>query len=127
MIQVDCSEMDLDEQLALASAISDGLGGKGVGIVKDAKIVVDELSKVSGSDVAKIVESFVARRGTPGYSVEADGDELVVHTPDPKARARGRKDTGELLPPNLMICPFCSFVTPYEELYNVHLRSHGFV
>lgn len=127
MIEIDCKEMDLDEQLALASAVSDGLKGRGVAFVKDDKIVVDELSKVPVGDVASAVRSFVERRNDrSGYSVEVGGDSVVVHTPDPLARSRGRKDTGELLPPNLMKCPFCNFVTPYQELYNVHLRSHGF-
>jgi hypothetical protein len=127
LIEVDCSEMDLDEQLALASAISDGLGGRGVALVKDAKVVIDAMSRLAPSEVAALVGSFVARRkDSRHYSVEADGEEIRVHTPDPLARARGRKDTGELLPPNLLKCPFCNFVTPYRELYDVHFRSHGF-
>ncbi len=128
MIEVDCSEMGLDEQLALAAAISDGLGGKGVALVRDSKVVIDELSKVTAVEVAAVVRAFVAKRKDAGrYSVEASGDEISVHTPDPLSRSRGRKDTGELLPPNLLKCPFCNFVTPYGELYNVHVRSHGFM
>ncbi|MDG6982797.1 MAG: hypothetical protein JRM74_05010 [Nitrososphaerota archaeon] len=127
MIEIDCSEMDLDEQLALASFVSDGLGGRGVGIVKDAKIVVDEMSKVSAEEVAGIVKAFVSKRkDSAHYSVAEAGSSITVHTPDPLARSRGRRDTGELLPENLLKCPFCPFVTPYEELYNIHLRSHGF-
>ena len=127
MITIDCSEMDLDQQLALASAVSDGLEGRGVALVKDDKVVIDQLSKVSVEEVAVIARSFVSKReDSSHYSVEEDGDVITVHTPDPLARSRGRKDTGELLPKNLLKCPFCSFVTPYEELYNVHLRSHGF-
>lgn len=128
MIEVDCSEMDLDEQLALASAISDGLGGRGVAMVKDAKVVVDELARLSPAAVVGLVRAFVAKRKDPGhYSIEARGDRIEVHTPDPLARPRGRKDTGQLLPPNLLKCPFCGFVTQYQELYDVHFRSHGFV
>ena len=128
MIQVECSEMDFDEQLALASAISDGLAGRGMALVKDARIVVDPVGKVSSSDVLSMVKTFVSKRKDPQlYHVAVDGDLIVVHTPDPLSRARGRKDSGERLPPNLLKCPFCSFITPYEELYNIHVRSHGFI
>jgi hypothetical protein len=48
---------------------------------------------------------------------------LVVHSADPVAASQKR--TTEKLPPNLFKCPFCSFVTPYEELYTVHTRLHG--
>lgn len=128
MIKVDCSEMTLDDQLALASAISDGLGGRAVALVKDDKLVLDTLSnKVDVGQVASVVRGFTSKRKDARYySVETDGDEVKVHTPDPLARSRGRKDTGQLLPDNLMKCPYCPFVTPYEELYNVHVRSHGF-
>ncbi|MDG6902528.1 MAG: hypothetical protein JRM80_11310 [Nitrososphaerota archaeon] len=127
MIEVDCSEMDLDEQLSLAAAVSESLGEKGVALVKDAKLMVDAFSAVSVAEVARAVGAFVAKRKDAAhYSVETKGDAITVHTPDPLSRSRGRKDTGELLPPNLLKCPFCSFVTPYQEMYNVHLRSHGF-
>ena len=128
LIEVDCSEMTVDEQIALASAISDGLGGRGMALVKDAKIVLDVISgEVPTKDVLALVRNFVARRkDAQDYTIDTNGDEIIIHTPDPLARSRGRRDTGQLLPPNLLKCPFCSFVTPYQELYNVHLRSHGF-
>ena len=128
LIEIECGEMTVDEQIALASAVSDGLAGKGVALVKDAKVVLDTLSgKISLNDVLPLVRSFVSKRKeAQHYTVEAEGDKITVHTPDPLARSRGRKDTGQLLPPNLLKCPFCNFVTPYQELYDVHFRSHGF-
>lgn len=127
-MQIDCSQMTFDEQLALASALSDGLGGRAVALVKDDKIVFDELSNVSTDEVLRLTRAFVARKKDASlYEVQASGDDVVVHTPDPLARSRGRRDTGESLPPNLLKCPFCGFVTPYKELYDVHFRSHGFV
>jgi len=121
--------MTVDEQIALASAISDGLSGRGMALVKDAMIVIDTISgKISAGDVLELVRNFVTKRkDAQNYSVESEDDRIIVHTPDPLARSRGRRDTGQLLPPNLLKCPFCSFVTPYQELYNVHVRSHGFV
>jgi len=128
LIEVDCSEMTVDEQLALASAISDGLAGRAVALVKDDKVVLDTLTgKTTPRDVLTLVRNFVLKRKEARlYSVELTRDTIKVHTPDPLARSRGRKDTGQLLPPNILKCPFCNFVTPYQELYDIHFRSHGF-
>jgi hypothetical protein len=126
MIQIDCSEMTLDEQLALSSSISEGLQGRGVALVNGSKIVIDEIQgKVSASEVLTLVRGFVSKRkDAKYYSVDAEGERFTVHTPDPLARNRGNKVAG--LPDNLLKCPHCSFVTPFQELYNVHLRSHYF-
>ena len=128
MISIDCSELTVDEQIALASAVSDGLSGKGVALIKDDQVVLDTMSNdVSPEVVAGLVRGFASkRRGAGPYSVETDGDDIAVHSPDPLARARGRKDTGQLLPENLLKCPYCAFVTPFQELYDVHVRSHLF-
>ena len=128
MIEIDCREMTLDDQLALASAVSDGLGGRAVALVKDDKLALDTMSnKVSVGEVEGVVRGFLSKRKeAEHYSVEADGDEIVVHSPDPLARSRGRKDTGQLLPDNLLKCSYCAFITPYQELYDVHVRSHLF-
>ena len=126
MIQVECKEMTLDDQLALAAAISDGLGGKAVALVKDDKIVLDTMTNtVTTGEVLNIVRAFVSRRkDSQHYSVDSSEDDIMVHTPDPLARSRGRKDSGQWLPNNLLKCPYCAFVTPYQELYDVHARSH---
>ena len=128
MIEVNCSEMTVDEQIALASAISDGLEGRGVALVKDASIVVDPIAgSISQGEVLGLIRGFVSKRKeAKRYSVEAEGESIIVNTPDPLARSRGRKDTGQLLPPNLLKCPFsgCGFVTPYPEVMEVHVRTH---
>lgn len=130
MIQVDCGEITLDDQLALASAISEGLSGKAVALIRDEMIVLDTIEgNVEAAEVLPLVRDFVSKRkDAQHYSVEADGDEIVVHSADPLMRSRGRKDSGQMLPPNLLKCPFsgCGFVTSYQELYAVHVRSHGF-
>ncbi len=128
MIEVECAEMTVDEQLALASAISDGLAGRALALIKDSKIVLDEVSgKAAPEEVVRLVRDFASKRkDSAEWSVEASGGSVVVHSSDPLSRSRGRKDTGEMLPDNLFKCPFCPFVTPYEELYVVHYRSHGF-
>lgn len=153
---IDCSELTMDEELALASAISDSLNGEGVALVDGEKIVFDFFGQgqLDMRAVESVVSGFVVhRKGHELYSIERVGDSLVVHSADPVAASRkrateklppnllklgdslvvnssdpaaSRKRTTEELPPNLFKCPFCSFVTPHEELYLVHTRLHGF-
>jgi len=126
VITIDCHELTVDEQLALAAAISDGLGGRAVALVKDTQIVLDPLSNPDPdpSDVAAIIRSFLSkRREAEYYSLDANGESLVVHSADPLARARGRKAMS--LPANVFKCPWCNFVTPYQEMYTVHMRAHA--
>jgi hypothetical protein len=96
VIEVDCHEMTFDDQLSLASVISERLEGRAVALVKDDKLVLDMISEaVSVAEVPGAVNDFVLRRrDAQYYSVESDGDSIMVHTPDPLARSRGRKDSG---------------------------------
>ncbi len=126
MTVIDCKELSADERIALASAISDELAGKALALIKGDDLVLDELEKenVEMGTLDAIVRRFVSRRRDGGhYSVEMKGDRIVVHSADPIAAKRERRQSE--LPPNLKKCPFCFFVTPYEELYIVHVRAHG--
>jgi hypothetical protein len=128
VVTVDCHELTQDEQLALAGELTGGLQGSAVALVNDSRIVFDQLSgrKVDAAEVETLVRAFVSRRkDAKYYAVETQGDTILVRSPDPLAR--GREGKRPDLPPNVLKCPFCSFVTPYQELYNVHVRSHGFV
>lgn len=126
MLTINCHELSVDEQLALASALSDEFQGRVLALVRDEDIVFDI---ITGSDldetrVESVAMSFIGRRkDAEYYSLERSGDVLIVHSADPLARSRGRRQGG--LPSNLLQCPFCSFVTPYQEAYDVHFRSHG--
>ena len=152
---IDCKELTMDEELALASAISDALNGEGIALVDGEKIITDFFGKghLDESAVESVASGFVShRKGHELYSVERVGDFLVVRSADPMVTSRkrateklppnllklgdsllvnsfrpaaSRKMTKEKLPPNLFKCPFCSFVTPHEELYLVHTRLHG--
>ena len=127
MIKVDCRELTFNEQLALAAHLSDGFEGKAVALAKDEFIVLDVLEPPGpGEDeVEKLVKEFISgRRDSGDYSLEKSGDRLVVRSPDP-LKASGERRTG-FLPPNLKKCPFCGFVTQYDEMYTVHVRAHGF-
>ena len=125
VVLIDCSELSADEKLALASQISDRLAGTAIALVKGEDIVLDQLSgeKPDPSVVKDAVIRFISRRKkAEDYSVEVIGERIVVHSADPIAAIRRKRQ--KQLPPNLQQCPFCGFVTPYEELYTVHLRAH---
>jgi len=127
VLQIDCSELSADEKLALASEISDVLEGRALALVKLESIVFDQLSgeKISVETLQPIVSDFVSRRkDSQYYSVEVRGETLVVHSADPIAASR--RKTEYTLPPNLRQCPYCSFITQYEEEYTVHMRAHLF-
>jgi len=130
LIEIDCRELTVDEQLALAGAISDALAGRALALVKDETIVFDSLQAPEPQklEVEEVVRRFLSgRKESRYYSSEWSGKVLLVHSADPLARSRGKKDSGQMLPPNLLKCPFsgCGFVSPYEELLSVHVRSHG--
>ena len=127
MTEVDCSEVSADEQIALAGEITESLRGKGFALIKGPLVVIDQIAPggVDESALEGAVADFISRRKeSAGYSLEKSNGRLLVRSPDPIAASHHRRTRG--LPPNLMKCPFCPFVTPYEEAYVVHYRSHGF-
>ncbi len=88
MISIDCSELSADEKLALASNISEALEGVALALVKGESIVLDVLSgqKLDIKRVGEIVVNFISRRkDSEGYSVEVEGEEIIVHSADPIA------------------------------------------
>jgi len=119
--------MSVEEKLALASEISDEFEGKAIALIKGKDIAIDELTAdaVCVDSLLPVVRDFIARRKqAEHYSVEVDQDRIKVHSTDPVAASRGRGQNG--LPPNLRQCPYCAFITQYEEEYTVHVRSHLF-
>jgi len=127
VLKIDCSELSADEKLALASEISDALEGRALALAKLDSIVFDVLSgeRLTVDALQPIVSDFVSRRKEAEYySTEVRGETIVVHSADPIAASRRKKEN--TLPPNLRQCPYCSFITQYEEEYTVHMRAHLF-
>ena len=127
VLTIDCSEISADEKLALASQISDALEGQALALTKSDSIVLDMLTdeEVDLGTLQAIVDDFVSRRSdSKYYSVDASDETIVIHSADPIAASR--RKTENTLPPNLRQCPFCAFITQYEEEYIVHYRSHLF-
>ena len=124
MIGVDCAELTGDEMLAMASAISERLDGAGVAIVKDDKIMIDQLSKskITVAEVLSLIEAFVSRRQDPAhYSVEVSGDNVTVHSRGPLKG--GKKKAVHRLPPGFLQCSLCGFLTKDQERLSLHIRT----
>ena len=127
MLKIDCSELSADEKLALASKISDALEGRALALVRLDGIVFDQLTeeRLTVESLQPVVSDFISRRkDAQFYSIEVRGETIVVHSADPVAASR--RKTENTLPPNLRQCPYCSFITQYEEEYTVHMRAHLF-
>jgi hypothetical protein len=127
MILIRCAELTSDEQLALAGRITDRMGGEVLALIKGNDIVLDQLGEVApqrDAVEAEVKDFLASRKDAAYYSLGWDGDAIVIHSPDPVRAGRHRRAPG--LPNNLYKCPFCPFVTPYEEAYVVHYRAHGF-
>ena len=125
MIEVDCAELSNDEELALASEISDRLEGRALALVKQDSIVLDQLTdeRLDVEALRPIVGDFMSRRkDSEHYSFEVDGQKIVVHSADPIAAPRRKAEN--TVPPNLMQCPYCWFITQSEGEYTLHLKSH---
>lgn len=128
MIEVDCSELTKEEQLALAASISDELHGKSLALVNGNSIVIDRISgpKLDAAQLVHLVEKFVSKRKDANqYSVERQEDKVVVHSPDPLAANRTR--TYYRVPPGAYQCPACGLILPDEGRYQIHLRTHDLV
>ncbi|MDV3277497.1 MAG: hypothetical protein LYZ69_03400 [Nitrososphaerales archaeon] len=125
VIVIDCSELTANEKLVLASKISERLAGSALALSRGDDLVVDQLNdgELEPDAVLSIVKEFISKAEGPGYSLEQVKGRIVVHSPKPADRRSKRKNQ---LPPNLKQCPFCPFITPYDEAYTVHLRAHLF-
>jgi hypothetical protein len=85
------------------------------------EIVFDEL--VEGAmdlrTTTRLVGDFLGEKA-PDCRLESEGDAIIVRSPVPRVKTA----PNESLPPGLLQCPFCAFVTLYEEEYTVHERAH---
>ena len=127
MIVIKCDELTTDEQLALAESITSEMDGRALALARGTDIVLDQIGNDPPSldAVEKIVGEFISkRRDGADYSFEVEGEVIAVHSADPIRAMRERRKPS--LPNNLFKCPFCGFVTPYEEAYVVHYRAQGF-
>ncbi|MDE1852542.1 MAG: hypothetical protein KGI38_02210 [Thaumarchaeota archaeon] len=125
MIKVDCSDLSGMTKLGLAEAISDGLGGKGIALLDGKDIAIDTLSgpELGIARIQSMVVSYLSgRKDASAYSVEDKGNLIVVHSS--AVVSAQEKKVSSVLPPNLLQCPDCGFLTTSQNQYEDHLRIH---
>jgi hypothetical protein len=128
MIKVDCSELSGETKLALAEAISAGLGGSAVALLDGNDIGIDTLSgpDVSLDRLQSILRSCISGlKDASAYRVESDGKHIAVRSSVPVTAREKRVE--DRLPPGLLQCPVCGFVTTSEDGYQDHLRMHDLI
>lgn len=109
-------------KLALAVAISDGLTGSGVALLKGDDIMIDGVSDPKPANVRSLVESFFSKRkDASDYSLEGSGESIVV-------RYAGLIPTDRRvitrLPRGLFQCPVCGVIMKSQGVYDAHVRVH---
>jgi hypothetical protein len=122
LIEIDCREIP-DQVLALATYIGDRSDGVAVPLVKNDRIVFDEIVP-GGLDLdatARSVGEFITENDL-GCTLTVENEVVVVHSPILRKRSKNMNT----LPPGLLQCPYCSYVTQYQEELTVHTRAHLF-
>lgn len=125
MIKVDCSELSGATKLALAESISDGLGGKGVALLDGNDIAIDTLSgpELGAARIQSLVTSYLSgRKDKSAYHIEDKGNLIVVHSSE--TVSTHEKKVSSQLPPGLLQCPNCGFLTESQDAYQDHMRWH---
>ncbi len=125
MIKVNCSELSGTLKLALAEAISQGLEGSGVALLDGDYVAIDTLSgpAIGAIRIRSLVDSYLSsRKDASVYRTEEKGESIIVHSSVP-ASAQEKKVV-EKLPPGLLQCPDCGYLTTSQEQYEDHLRMH---
>ncbi len=130
MVEVDCSELSGETKLIIARAISEGLEGTGIAFLKGDHIAIDTLSgpEIRSDRVQSILQSLVSGwKDASAYSVETPSSgQIVVHTSLPVS-PKEKHVVDERLPPGLLHCTVCGYVTTSEDKYRNHLRIHDLI
>jgi hypothetical protein len=122
LIEIDCKEIP-DQILSLATYLGDRNEGEVIPLVKNDRIVLDEVVP-GGLDLDATVRSvgeFISENDL-GCTFTVEKETVVVHSPVLRKRSKNLNE----LPPGLLQCPYCSYVTEYQEELTVHTRAHLF-
>jgi hypothetical protein len=122
LIKIDCKEIP-DQILALATYLGDKSEGNAVPLVKNDRIVFDEIV-LGGLDLgatARSVGNFISENDL-GCTFTVEKETISIHSPILRKRSKNLNT----LPPGLLQCPYCSYVTQYAEELTVHTRAHLF-
>lgn len=106
----------------LAAGIAEELASlEVVPIIKNNEIMLDDSSSkrtVSVEEALSYVRRSLEKSRTKYRYLYVKGETIYVED------LEGEEKTSE---PPLLFCPFCGYVTQYEEIYWIHVKSHGVI
>ena len=128
MIRVDCSRF-AELKVELAGYISEKLEGAAIALVQSTDIVIDWLSdspQYRGPDqIISIIRSFLAAENLSAqYELDSFEDFIGIN---PRGGIRASKKTPTKqpgLPPNVLRCAHCGYITSDEFALRLHERLH---
>ena len=117
MITIDCKDME-DLLLEAAVYLADNIGA--VPAIKTGCIALDPLtdSELNTNNVKTHLERFLTERGIIQHFIIKVGGEMIKIT----AISERKIQENNIQSPFLM-CPYCGFVTSYEEELDVHMKA----
>jgi len=127
-MRVDCSQF-AELKVELAGYISEKLEGGAIALVQSGDIVIDWLSESpqyrSSVQIISLIQSFLTTKDLSGeYELNSFEDFIGIHLRGgiqiPKRSARKQPD----LPPNVLRCAHCGYVTSDESALRLHERLH---
>ena len=117
MITIDCKDLE-DLMLEAAVYLADNI--EAVTAIKTACIALDPLtdSKLNTKNVKTHLEGFLTKRGIlQDFIIKVDGEKIKV------TAISERKIEDKNVQSPFLMCPHCGFVTPYEEVLDVHMKA----
>ncbi|MFQ5920577.1 MAG: hypothetical protein ACE5JV_01000 [Nitrososphaerales archaeon] len=118
MITIDCHDMR-ELKVELAAYISERT--KVVALMKSDEIVLDSLTDdvADVNDVSQHVTAFLAMKDlSKDFLVKVKGKKIIIVSISGRKVTRTDKDL------ELLECPHCGMLSPYEEEMSVHLKAH---
>lgn len=105
-------------KVELAAYLSENMAV--VAAVKADSIAIDPLvDTIGASEVSVHVNAFLAREDlAKNFAVRILGKEIVMDALSDVQYERKEHDT------DLLVCPHCGKISPYEEEMSVHIRAH---
>ena len=125
MIRVDCSQF-AEFKVELAGYISERLEGSAIALVQTEDIIIDWISdpqQESSAQVISIMRSFLdAKNLSRQFTLDSYQDFISILRGAGTPVSKNPKKPN--LPPNLLQCAHCGYVTSNEMAYRFHERLH---
>lgn len=111
-----------ENTINLAASLAEELGSLEVfPIIKNNEIVLDDSSSsriLSIEEALPYIRRSLEKSKTKYRYIHVKGETIYIED----------VESGEKISePPLLFCPFCGYATQYEEIYWIHVKSHGVI